>query len=170
MKANRLGIPHMNETRMQRHSEFASKHWNVTTAFTAIVAVVGSVVLIATSGGHASAQDVYTDAQAQAGLIKAAVASGDSSVTHGQWVRVTRGVAIALTSGASVGIEDSEDVVLVEAQGNFTATYAHPPYGAPLPTGTEMTLILDPTTGQLLDYGLSNAAVDLSSVGAVHRF
>lgn len=135
-----------------------------------VAATVGSVVLIVASVGHASAQVAYTDAQAQAGLIKAAVASGDRSVIHGQWVRVTRGIANALTSGGSVGVEDSEDVVLVEAHGNFTATYAHPPYGAQLPTGTEMTLILDPTTGQVLDYGLSNTAVDLSSVGAVHRF
>lgn len=135
-----------------------------------LATTVGLVVLTVASGGHASAQDAYTDAQAQAGLIKAAVASGDRSVIHGQWVRVTRGIANALTSGGSVGVEDSENVVLVEAQGNFTATYAHPPYGAPLPTGTEMTLILDPTTGQVLDYGLSNTAVDLSSVGAVHRF
>lgn len=127
-------------------------------------------VLIATSGGHASAQDAYTDALAQAALIKAAVASGDSSVTHGQWVRVTRGIANALTSGGSVGVEGSEKVVLIEARGNFTATYAHPPHGAPLPTGTEMTLILDPISGQVLDYGLSHTAVDLSSVGAVHRF
>lgn len=135
-----------------------------------VAATVGSVVLIAASGGHASAQDAYTDAQAQAALVKAAAASGDPSVAHGQWVRMTRGVANALTSGGSVGVEDSEDVVLVEAPGNFTATYAHPVYGAPLPTGTEMTLILDPTSGQVLDYGLSHSAVDLSSVGAVHRF
>ena len=131
---------------------------------------VGLAVLIVASSEHASAQGAYTDSQAQAALVKATVASGDSSVTHGQWVRVTRGVAITLTSGASVGIDDSEDVVLVEAQGNFTATYAHPPYGAPLPTGTEMTLVLDPTSGQILDYGLSHTAVDLSSVGVVHRF
>jgi len=135
-----------------------------------VAAAVGSAVLIATNGGHASAQDAYTDAHAQAALVKAAVASGDSSVTHGQWVRVTRGIADALTSGASVGVENSEDVVLVEARGNFIATYAHPPYGAPLPTGTDMTLILDPISGQVLDYGLSHAAVDLSSVGVVHRF
>lgn len=135
-----------------------------------VAATVGSVVLIAVSGGHASAQDTYTDAHAQAALVKAAVASGDSSVTHGQWVRVTRGVANALTSGGSVGVEDSENVVLVEALGNFTATYAHPVYGAPLPTGTVITLILEPTSGKVLDYGLSHSAVDLSSVGAVHRF
>lgn len=135
-----------------------------------LATTVGLVVLIIGNVGHASVQVAYTTAQAQAGLIKAAVASGDRSVTHGQWVRVTRGVAIALTSGASVGIEDSEDVVLVEAQGNFTATYAHPMYGAPLPTGTEMTLVLDPTSGQVLDYGLSHTAVDLSSVGTVHSF
>lgn len=135
-----------------------------------VAAILGSAVLIATSGEHASAQDAYTDCQAQAAMVKAAVASGDLTVTHGQWVRTTRGVANALTSGASVGVENAEDVVLVEARGNFTATYAHPPYGAPLPTGTEMTLILDPISGQVLDYGLSHAALDLSSVGAVHRF
>jgi hypothetical protein len=135
-----------------------------------VAAAVGSALLIATSGGSASAEDAYTDAHAQAALVKAAVASGDSNVTHGQWVRVTRGIANALTSGASIGVENSEDVVLVEARGNFIATYAHPPYGAPLPTGTEMTLILDPISGQVLDYGLSHAAVDLSSVGTVHRF
>lgn len=160
----------MSKTRMQRLSGLASKHWIVTAAFIAIVAAVGSAVLIAMSGGHASTQDAYMDAHAQAALVKAAVASGDLSVTHGQWVRVTRGVANALTSGASVDVGNSEDVVLVEARGNFTATYAHPPFGAPLPTGTEMTLILDPTSGQVLDYGLSRTAVDLSSVGAVHSF
>lgn len=131
---------------------------------------IGLAVLIGASGAHASAQVAYTNAHAQAALIKAAVASGDGSVTQGQWVRTTRGIANALTSGGSVGTEDSEDVVLVEAKGNFTATYAHPPYGAPFPTGTVMTLIMDPISGRLLDYGLSNNAFDLSSVGTVHSF
>lgn len=146
------------------------KRSRIALAGTCAAALAGTAVFVVVGGGHASAQDAYTDAQAEAALVKAAIASGDPSVTHGQWVRVTRGVANSLTSGSSVGSEDSEDVVLVEALGNFTATYAHPMYGAPLPTGTVMTLILDPASGQVLDYGLSPTAVDLSRVGAVHRF
>jgi hypothetical protein len=51
--------------------------------------------------------------------------------------------------------------------GVFTDRYARVPAGAPMPTGTTLTIIVDASTGQELDLQLSYASPDLASAGSV---
>lgn len=90
--------------------------------------------------------------------LQAARRSGDSSPRTIEAVRTTHAEALSLTEpGAPYGGLGPRrtPVYLIVMTGNFTAYHASIPPGAPIPTGSVMTLIVDPH-GRGLDGGLNN--------------
>lgn len=93
--------------------------------------------------------------------------NADPAPTSMVTVATTRGMVYPMIfENDSVGA-DPTPVYATTMQGNFTADNALVPSGAPLPTGTVLSLIMDAQTGQLLDERLSNQSVDISSAGKV---
>jgi hypothetical protein len=64
------------------------------------------------------------------------------------------------------GVDDEGDVDLIVMTGHFGADGAKHPPGAQTPTGTVLSLVIDPRTGEIWDYGLGTRRPDLSSLGA----
>lgn len=116
---------------------------------------------------HATAE---TDDQRVRGFAaRAAHAGGDDNPSALHWVRTTRAAANRELAGAVADDSDSSrDVFVIQQHGHFTARYASVPDGSALPTGSVMTLVVDSTSGNLTDYGLSSNDKDLSSLGDVH--
>lgn len=76
-------------------------------------------------------------------------------------------VAQKVVSGGDI-VNNHVPVYVVEVTGGtFTAYAASPPSGAPLPTGSVMTITVDQTTFQETDFGLGDTAPDLSQLGPV---
>jgi hypothetical protein len=116
---------------------------------------------------HATAGPGLTAPQIQAIVVDLASRNGENSPTEIRAVRTTRGTANALIlPGETVG-DQSHDVYAIALNGHFTGYLASRPPGAPAPTGTVMTMAIDATTGQLLDWGIQNTRPDLSSAGAL---
>jgi len=112
-----------------------------------------------------------TTAQIKSLVMTDAAATGDSTPTDISYSPpVTRNAANAASGdGAVIGgsYGSASGYILVVAHGNFTATDAAIPNGAPVPTGTVMMLVVDATTGQVTDSGIENTTPDLSTLGPV---
>jgi hypothetical protein len=67
--------------------------------------------------------------------------------------------SMSSTSGRSVDV--------VTESGNFTGTTLSKPDGSPTPTGTQLTLVIDANTGQVIGIGLNSVPPDLSQLGPV---
>jgi hypothetical protein len=95
-----------------------------------------------------------------------AAATGESTPAAIQSVETTRADAVYAASQGDT-ISSSEEVFLISMEGHFTASSVPRPPGAPAPTGTVLTAVVDASTGQVTDWGLSANAPDLTALGAV---
>ena len=103
--------------------------------------------------------------------LAAAAQAGDATPNLIQHSRGTRGEANRVASGDIIlGKQANTDCYLVAMRGHFTAR-ALDPLGAPTTTSptaySVVTLVIDATTGQIVDSGMSNSYPDLGALGAV---
>jgi hypothetical protein len=90
---------------------------------------------------------------------------GDPNPTSIEHVESPRNQAVLLASDDSV--PDQSDSILIAEQGSFIGANAPRPPGAPAPTGSVLTLVIDRYTGQLSDFGLRDSVPNLASRGQV---
>lgn len=139
------------------------------------VSAAGTTALVAASIAFASTttgttgttgQSVLSEAQIQQDAVAFAAANGDPDPTSMEHVQGSRQQLVLALSGGTVSVPYTEDVVAVVMQGNFVANISGP--GAP-PSGSVLTMVIDATTGQLVDFGIQNSVPDLTSLGTVTR-
>lgn len=58
-------------------------------------------------------------------------------------------------------VPDNRQVIVLRMTGHFSVLISAPPGAKPYVTGTVLTAVLDAATGQVLDFGLTNAAKPL---------
>jgi hypothetical protein len=97
--------------------------------------------------------------------LHAAAANGDPGPSLVQHAAGTRFEAVLVSSGDLVF--EWNWSVLIAVRGHFTATGASIPPGGRVPTGTVLTLVIDPRTGQATDFGLGDRYPRLARLGAV---
>src|SRR5205085_8141330 len=95
-------------------------------------------------------------------VLRAAAEMGDDAPTDGVLVPTTRRLA-ELVDVDTAELDTPAYFVLVH--GEFTASNASVPPGGKAPTGTILTLTIDPATNASLDTGLVAAMPDLSAMG-----
>jgi hypothetical protein len=61
-------------------------------------------------------------------------------------------------------VDTDQPSYVIVLQGDFVSD-APRPYGAPAPTGTVLTLVLDPATGGVTDFGVRYSTPDLTALG-----
>jgi hypothetical protein len=94
-----------------------------------------------------------------------AAGNGDPEPDDVTAIATTHNAAVhAAMEGDDVG--DDEAVDLIVMTGDFSASGAKHPPGAETPTGTVLSLVIDPRSGEIWDYGLDDRRPDLSSLGA----
>jgi hypothetical protein len=96
-------------------------------------------------------------------LTNVASAFGGQSPSVAQVVTTTRAKA---NGAASAGVVyTDEPAYLVQMEGDFTAPAARVPPGHPVPSGHYLILVIDLSSGQVLDSGVTDRSADLGSVG-----
>ena len=140
-----------------------------------IAAAAGAAGVIAAANSPSRSASVQTragaafppDAQELAYLrevaLRVAADTGDPHPTSGRVWASTRVRANVLVSGDRVDTDQPTYVLVVE--GDFVANNAPRPAGAPAPTGSVVTLVLDPSIGGVLDFGVRNSVPDLTALG-----
>ncbi len=68
-----------------------------------------------------------------------------------------------LLDGSRVDTDQPTYVLVVE--GDFVAVNAPRPAGTPAPDGSVVTMVIDPSIGGVLDFGLRNSIPDLTALG-----
>jgi hypothetical protein len=94
--------------------------------------------------------------------LEEAVAAGDPHPSSGVLVPTTRRIAEQVDVGDPSEANTPAYFVLVH--GNFTADGPGPPGAAP-PTGSILTLTIDPKTNQSTDSGVEDRMPDLDAIG-----
>lgn len=84
-----------------------------------------------------------------------AKANGDSGPRQMSAVRTTRAKAFESAALDGSSANGSAPVYLITMRGHFTAYGASPPKGAPLPTGTYLSVVVNARTFAVEDWGLS---------------
>jgi hypothetical protein len=133
---------------------------------TAVVLVVGSAAAD-DRGGYAvngSAGAGMSDAELAALARKTAGDNGEDA-PEAVALRTTSRAALAVTDPAVTTADDDVPVDLVVMEGDFVARYAKLMQGAPLPTGTVLTMTVDPRTGDMLGYSVGRRVPNLSTLG-----
>lgn len=92
---------------------------------------------------------------------------GDVSPKAITAVLTTRGAAGALDGAQKLDVPNAS-VWFVELTGNFVDKDAFLPSGAAFPEGTEVDFTIDTQTQSILDFGISDNAPDLYSLGTVY--
>lgn len=92
-----------------------------------------------------------------------AARSGEPSPSDGQVVGSSRVAAVEAVMGEQ--IYSDQPVYVVTMHGHFVGYMAHMRPGAPPPTGTDVTLVVDANTNELLDWSISDRPSDLSTLG-----
>lgn len=105
-----------------------------------------------------------TEGNISATVKRFAMVLGESAPGPSQYVKTTRKQASSAASGAVV--DSDQAVYLVQAPGKFTVPSARAPRGAKAPTGSNLTVTIDATTGQVLDWGVRQNQANLSHFGA----
>lgn len=142
----------------------------VTVAAGAALAVLLTVPRSAGSAAARSAIPSSAISRLTATALKIARFNGDKAPTSIEAVETTRARALrTATPGDTVPQGAQRQVYLVVMTGKFTAYGASPPAGAALPTGSYLSVTLDPRTFRGMDFGLSDHAppVSLASLGPV---
>jgi hypothetical protein len=97
--------------------------------------------------------------------LQSARLAGDGAPTDGIVVRTTRQIAEAVSGGGGVG-HGSTPAYFVIVHGNFKDCGVPMPPGASCPTGTTLTLTIDPRTNSSTDFGLESRTPDVNKMGA----
>ena len=108
-------------------------------------------------------QQVLTDLRELA-LSVASNSGEDDSPTGGRVWATSRERANELAFQTRMADTD-QPVYVVVLHGDFVLSDAPRPSGAPIPTGSVLTMIVDPTTGGIMDFGAHHVAPDLSALG-----
>ena len=95
-------------------------------------------------------------------VVQTAAAMGDAAPTNGVLVPTTRRLAELVDVDTD---EPDTPVYFVLVHGEFTDYGARRPKGAKPPTGTILTLTIDPGTNRSLDTGLVGAMPDVNAMG-----
>jgi hypothetical protein len=88
----------------------------------------------------------------------------DDSPTGGRVWAASRERAAELAFQTRMADTD-QPVYVVVLHGDFVLSDAPRPSGAPTPTASVLTMIVDPTTGGILDFGACHVAHELSALG-----
>jgi hypothetical protein len=96
-------------------------------------------------------------------VLRAATNMGDSTPTDGVIVPTTRRLAELVDVATA---EPDTPVYFVLVHGAFTDYAARIPKGATPPTGTLLTLTIDPATNEVLGAGLVGQMPDVNAIGA----
>jgi len=138
-------------------------------------AAVSGIALASSSGRGADASNAAARAaalRATAGGPPAFVAtiaanearrSGDAAPASAAWAKTTRQAAMDADSGDQV--DSNQPVFYVVVHGRFVDQKAHMPSGVSPPTGTVLSITIDASTQQVLDYALGDHQPDLARVG-----
>jgi hypothetical protein len=144
-----------------------SRHRGIATGVAAacVAAAALSVSLTSASPAGATAGSVVP-ASAITQLTSTALAvarqNGDAGPVSAEAVTTTHAKALReATPGDTVPPAGAQTVYLVVMKGRFTANFPVPA-GTRKPTGTYLSITLNPTTFQLMDLGLSDHAPPLS--------
>jgi hypothetical protein len=136
------------------------------------VAVLASAAVLGVA--FAGAQQTVTKGPppptaAQVAALKTAAlafakANGDPRPLRGELVGGTRSDAVGLLMNGA-GVDTDPDVYAVQLEGDFIGNQFPQPEGAPPLKGRFLTIVYDATTGDLLDWGISNQRHDLAALG-----
>lgn len=118
------------------------------------------------SGGHGGAALLVPDQWLSSLASRVGEQDGDTHPAGGWYVRTTRQTAMDATDAGTV--DSDEAVYLVVLRGHFIHSMYYGPAGSHAPRGTVVTFTVDPITREILDYGISDTAPDLASLGNVH--
>lgn len=97
--------------------------------------------------------------------LLAAARSGDSRPTLIQHAEGTQRDANKITAGAYIG--GNATSYLIAARGHFIGYGASVPFGASLPRGTVITMIVNAATGRVTDGGITYRNPPLAQLGSV---
>jgi hypothetical protein len=95
--------------------------------------------------------------------LASAASAGDNAPSDMAGVLTRRQAAQDATHGDIVNA--NEPVYLVVITGHFVANDVSVPAGQPAPRGTTITMSIDTSTMQTVDWGLSSQSVSLDSLG-----
>ena len=97
--------------------------------------------------------------------LRVARRAGDPRPTLVQYTKGTRAQDNLVASGDI--IPGDQACYLIAVRGHFVANDAETPPGARAPTGSVLTLVVNATTGRLLDFGIGNRYPRLAKLGPV---
>jgi hypothetical protein len=137
----------------------------------AAAAVSLSATMLPPAASAKAGPRIPASAVARLAAIARTVASqnGDAKPTSTLAVTTTQAKALrAAAPGTTIPIGANKPVYLIFMKGSFTANVPTPP-GTGRPTGTYLSIMLNPATFQLLELGLSHRAppVSLRTFGPV---
>ncbi|MEA2421812.1 MAG: hypothetical protein QOF55_911 [Thermoleophilaceae bacterium] len=131
------------------------------------LAAVLATVLVLGAGGSSAAASAKLNPQQLRGILTAwAHSNGEASPRNMRAIETDRVSALRVTAPGDNVQGDAQDVYAMVATGKFTGYKAHIPRGEAAPTGDYLSLVVDSTTGEILDWGLTPDPPDLSSLGA----
>jgi hypothetical protein len=93
-----------------------------------------------------------------------AAANGEPKPSKISFVRTTRQKA---NNALGSKVNDDRDVYLVQVTGEFTVHEPQAPAQQAPPSGKSMTLIVDASTGQVIDWGVAKDPEDISALGTI---
>jgi hypothetical protein len=112
----------------------------------------------------ATGQSVLTEPQIKQLAVAFAAANGDPTPSSMEYVEGSRQQLVLALSRGTVSVPNTEDVFAVVMQGNFVANVSGP--GAP-PSGSVLTMVIDSTTGELVNFGIQKSVPPLAGLGTV---
>lgn len=118
------------------------------------------------SSGHGAATDTRTDRLIEAVARRVAGEMGKHPVTKIVYVATRRQTANRAAGGDIV--DSNQPVYLVAIRGRFIDFMASPPFGAALPHGSVLTLVLTRSGLHVTDLGVGSHWPKLAGLGPVH--
>jgi hypothetical protein len=158
-----------------RRSDASSRRTDMTraqvtsvAAAVALLAAILAAVLLLGVGASAEANAKLDRQQLRGILTGFAHSNGEAAPQRMRAVETDRRSALSVTApGDNVqGVGVTQDVYAMVASGRFVGFKAHVPMGEDPPTGDYLSLVVDATTGEILDWGLTPDPPDLSTLGA----
>ena len=114
------------------------------------------------AAGHPVTPHTTAPPSAGAALIASAARASfwPSNVSSISYIGTGRQTASQFVDGSRV--PDNRPVIVLRMTGHFSVAISSPPGAPSYATGTVLTAVLDATNGQVLDFGLTNAAKPLT--------
>lgn len=142
----------------------APAFWTPSTAQaerTVTVAYLEASSTIPSAAGHPVTPLMTPPPRAGAALMTSAAKASfwPSNVSSISYIGTSRRTASQFVDGSRV--PDNRPVIVLRMTGHFSVLISAPPGAKPYATGTMLTAVMDAATGQVLDFGLTNAAKSL---------